>query len=379
MKSSFNRRALRLLTIVALLSGLVIVALFFFVARNQIKQRAENTLLSFTAEKEPDRIGPEVYDVNTAETGDPALTGLEQALLDDYEAHAAGIPNGKVRLFQHDGYTVYFLVRKPAVEKKSEGIQLLYTDVSFTVDLVRIATLIMSLVVAGLSVLLCFVEHYTVKQLDKKDRSLKDFFANASHELKTPLMAIRGNAEGLQAGLIEPEKAGPIIIRESERMAGLVSDILEISKLDSGTVRPHLENNDVREILYDAIQTVEPSARLKGIEIIPDLPEPAFLACDEDMLFSAFSNILTNSIRYAKSRITITLKKPTASSLTVCIANDGQPIAAEDQAHLFERFYQGPGGQSGIGMALSQEYVHLHQGTIRVFSEEGMTAFCVFL
>lgn len=209
---------------------------------------------------------------------------------------------------------------------------------------------------------------------------MKDFFANASHELKTPLMAIRSYADGLESGLVEQGKACSIIVKEADRMTSLVNDILEFSKLDSGTVQPHMAENDVREILYDAIQVIEQTAEQRGIEIVHDLPIPMLFTCDEEMLFSAFSNILTNSVRYAESCINITaLQQKSPAVIIVRISNDGWLISEQDKAHLFERFYKGNKGQTGIGMALSLEYIRLHQGNISVSVCDGNTVFEVRL
>ena len=383
MKTSFNRRALRLFTILAVLSGAVIVTLFFFVARNQIRERATKTLTSFAADPGGawEEISPEIYFVSTDETGDEALTELDQGLIDYYLLNETNIPLEKVCHFTSGDWEAYFLARAAGrVGERTDGVMLLYTDVSFSSDLVRTAAAIMAVVVLVLSVLLYCVQRYTVKVLDSKDRSMKDFFANASHELKTPLMAIRSYAEGLENGLVEQEKACAVITKEVDRMTGLVNAILEFSKLDSGTVQLHMAENDVREILYDTIQVIEQAAEQKGIEIVPKLPDPMLFTCDEEMLFSAFSNILTNCVRYAESRITISASlQKSPAALTIRISNDGQLISEQDAAHLFERFYKGAGGQTGIGMALSLEYVRLHQGNISVSVHEGNTVFEVVL
>ena len=383
MKTSFNRRALRLFTILAVLSGAVIVTLFFFVARNQIRERATKTLTSFAADPGGawEEISPEIYFVSTDEIGDEVLTELDQGLLDYYLLNEKSIPLEKVCHFTSGDWEAYFFARAAGrVGERTDGVMLLYTDVSFSSDLVRTATAIMAVVVLVLSVLLYCVQRYTVKMLDSKDRSMKEFFANASHELKTPLMAIRSYAEGLESGLVEQEKACAVITKEVDRMTGLVNAILEFSKLDSGTIQLHMAENDVREILYDAIQGIEQTAEQKGIEIVPKLPDPMLFTCDEEMLFSAFSNILTNCVRYAESRITISASlQKSPAALTIRISNDGQFISEQDAAHLFERFYKGAGGQTGIGMALSLEYVRLHQGNISVSVHEGNTMFEVVL
>ena len=379
MKKSFNRRVLRLLTVLAVLSGVVIVALFFFVARNQIRERATETLRAFAVDPGGawDEISPEIYFVSTDETGDETLTELDQRLLDYYLLNGTNIPLEKVCHFTSGKWEAYFFARAAGrIGERSDGVLLIYTDVSFSSDLVRTATAIMAVVVLALSILLYCVERYTVKSLDSKDKGMKDFFANASHELKTPLMAIRSYADGLESGLVEQGKACSIIVKEADRMTSLVNTILEFSKLDSGTVQPHMAKNDVREILYDAIQVIEQAAEQKGIEIIPDMPNPILLSCDEDMLFSAFSNILTNSIRYAEHMVFVSAnyrKEP--YNLKIYITNDGKPVDNEDIPHLFERFYIGSGGQNGIGLALAMDYIKLHGGNISVFVKNRKTVF----
>lgn len=235
---------------------------------------------------------------------------------------------------------------------------------------------ILLIVFAGIGGLLYLVSRQTIHVLDAKDKGIKDFFANASHELKTPLMAIRGYVDGWREEIVPKEKACYVIDKEIERMTELINNILEFSKLDGGVLEPHFAENDIREILYDAVSVIEALAKQKGIYIELNLPEPIIVNSDEDMLFSAFSNILTNCIRYAESIICISVNRQKASGkLKICISNDGRLISKEDAKHLFERFYKGSGGQIGIGMALSQEYIRLHGGTITVFTKDERTVF----
>ena len=99
------------------------------------------------------------------------------------------------------------------------------------------------------------------------------FFQNASHELKTPLMAIQGYAEGIQAGVMDTASAAEVILEESDRMTELVEELLDISKIDMGRQQLALSETDIRELLYDSIRAVEPTAAASGITIVPDFPE----------------------------------------------------------------------------------------------------------
>lgn len=377
-RNSFNSRKLRLLVVLAVLSSAVIIFLFYIVGKNQIRIRATETLEDFAVNPwgEYTEISPEIYFVSTEDFGDESLSALEQEILAYYMQNEKKIPLEKVCHFASGRLEAYFFARAAGrVGERADGILLIFTDVSFSSDLMRTAVYIMAAVFLLLSALLYFAGRYTVRVLDEKDKGMKDFFANASHELKTPLMAIRSYAEGMKSGVTGQEKACAVIIKEADRMTGLVNAILEFSKLDSGTVQLHKAENDVREILYDAIQVIGQTAGQKGIEIIPRLPEPLLFICDEDMLFSAFSNILTNCVRYAESCITVEAFRQKSGALCVRISNDGKTISEQDAAHLFDRFYKGAGGQTGIGMALCREYIRLHEGTVEVSVRDGKTVF----
>lgn len=161
-------------------------------------------------------------------------------------------------------------------------------------------------------------------------------------------------------------------------MNGLVADILAFSKLDGGMVRLQKLDTDVREILYDALQSIEAESARRGIALEPELATPLSLCCDETLLYSVFSNILTNSVRYARGTIRLSAER-TDDALCVMLANDGPAIDADEAARLFDRFHVGSGGQTGLGLALAREYARLHGGDVSVRSAEGWTVFCVRL
>ena len=373
--SSYNRSVLRTLTLLAIISGVVIVALFYGLSMNYVHRQSHSTLSEFTQvhSRGSGKHFPEVFFVSTDESGDDLLTEAEQALVDVYLAKRDRLPFEEIRRFSFRGDTLYYFPR--AIEGENATL-LIYVDVSFTVDLIRSTTLALSAVVALLTMILIAADRRTARMLDAKDESLKNFFANASHELKTPLMAISGYAQGMEAGLIAMPEACEVIGRETERMQSLIGNILEFSKVDSGMVEPHFAINDVREILYDAMSVVRPVLEQKGAELRFELSEPIMYSCDEDMLFSVFSNLLTNGARYAQTCICVQATlSPDGKRLCIRVCDDGRPMAQETAEHLFDRFYKGPGGQTGIGMALSKEYVNLHHGTINTFRYKDMNIF----
>ena len=219
-----------------------------------------------------------------------------------------------------------------------------------------------------ISSVMCLLGFRFGRDIEKEAERQQTFFQNASHELKTPLMAIQGYAEGIQAGVMDAGGAAEVILAESDRMTELVDELLDISKIDMGRQPLTLSEMDVRELLYDGIRAVEPTVVSSGITIVPDFPEePVMLSCDDTRLRRAVTNILSNGVRYARSELRLTCRAD-KRHVTIRIQDDGDGIAEEDIPHIFDRFYMGRSGKSGIGLALTKEIVHLHKGTIRAYN-----------
>ena len=222
-------------------------------------------------------------------------------------------------------------------------------------------------VLLAISSVMCLLGFRFGRDIEKEAERQQTFFQNASHELKTPLMAIQGYAEGIQAGVMDTGGAADVILEESDRMTELVEELLDISKIDMGRQRLALSETDIRELLYDGIRAVEPIAA-GGIAIVPDFPEePVMVSCDDTRLRRAVTNILSNGVRYARSQLRLTCRAD-KRHVTIRIQDDGDGIAEEDIPHIFDRFYMGRSGKSGIGLALTKEIVHLHKGTIRAYN-----------
>ena len=223
-------------------------------------------------------------------------------------------------------------------------------------------------VLLAISSVMCLLGFRFGRNIEKEAERQQTFFQNASHELKTPLMAIQGYAEGIQAGVMDTASAAEVILAESDRMTELVDELLDISKIDMGRQQLALSEMDVWELLYDSIRAVEPTAAAGGITITPDFPEtPIMVSCDDTRLRRAVTNILSNGVRYARSELRLTCCAD-KRNVTIRIQDDGDGIATEDLPHIFDRFYMGKSGKSGIGLALTKEIIHLHKGTIRAYN-----------
>lgn len=208
-------------------------------------------------------------------------------------------------------------------------------------------------------------------KIEQSQETQRRFFQNTSHELKTPLMTVQGYAEGIQTGITEPKAAADVILQESDRMTHLVNELLSLSKIDLHSLKPNLVKTDLREVLYDSLRAAEPLTESRKIKLTPVLPdEPVYINGDEDMLEKVFSNILSNGIRHCKSEVKITCT-PYSRFVMIKFHDDGDGIKEDDMPRIFDRFYTGANGCTGIGLALAQELVKLHGGSISAYNDNG--------
>ena len=278
--------------------------------------------------------------------------------------------------FKTDRHHLIFM----SVQEEQDDREKPYTYIMY-IDIGPITRYIVTLnwaffgVLLVISFIMCLLGFRFGRDIEKEAERQQTFFQNASHELKTPLMAIQGYAEGIQAGVTDTGSAAEVILEESDRMTELVDELLDISKIDMGRQQLTLSEMDIRELLYDSIRAVEPTAAAGGIAIVPDFPEtPVIVNCDDTRLRRAITNILSNGIRYARSELRLTCRMD-KRHVTIRIQDDGDGIAEEDLPHIFDRFYMGKSGKSGIGLALTKEIIHLHKGTIRAYNGDGGAVF----
>lgn len=298
---------------------------------------------------------------------------LEKKLLE----YCAGrdITLGQCYTFKTDKHHLIFM----SVQEEQDDWEKPYAYIMY-IDIGPITRYIVTLnwaffaMLLAISSVMCLLGFRFGRDIEKEAERQQTFFQNASHELKTPLMAIQGYAEGIQAGVMDAGGAAEVILEESDRMTELVEELLDISKIDMGRQQLALSEMDVRELLYDSIRAVE-SAAAGGITITPDFPEtPIMVSCDDTRLRRAVTNILSNGVRYARSELRLTCRAD-KRHVTIRIQDDGDGIAEADLPHIFERFYMGKSGKSGIGLALTKEIIHLHKGTIRAYNGDGGAVF----
>lgn len=217
----------------------------------------------------------------------------------------------------------------------------------------------------------------------------RDFVANVSHELKTPLTAISGFIETLQGPAREDVKARDrflaLMAQEVARMNRLVGDLLSLSRLESQSRRRPTEVLDLVQVALEAVDTLRPGAQLEGVDIVSDLPETAAAPGDRDQIIQVVTNLIENAMKYGQQpgtvalSITHILREPVirGPAWRMSVRDDGAGIPPEHIHRLTERFYRVDSGRSrmqggtGLGLAIVKHIVNRHRGRLRIESVMG--------
>lgn len=151
-------------------------------------------------------------------------------------------------------------------------------------------------------------------------------------------------------------------------MTGLVEEILSISKIDSRHFKLDLVKLDIKEVLYDCFRSLDAVQQMNGISIVPEFPdEEIYVKCDEDQMARAFRNIIINGLKYSKKKITVACET-NQKYVYIRFKDDGNGINRDDIEHIFDRFYKGSDGGTGIGLSLANEIIHLHKGSVTAYN-----------
>ena len=218
---------------------------------------------------------------------------------------------------------------------------------------------------------LAFSMNQMASELREAKHKQETFFQNVSHELRTPLTSIRGNAEGIVCGVMEPDAAAKVILTESDKLGGMVEDILYLSRIGKATPEGSAEPLDVRDVLSLCVSEQRAEAERRGLAFRFDFDdEPVMLPFREQDAQRLFGNLISNAIRYASHEITL-FCRASADVVTVSVTDDGSGISDDDLPHVFERFYKGAGGKHGIGLSIAQSVAEAYHGTLTVRNDGG--------
>ena len=216
------------------------------------------------------------------------------------------------------------------------------------------------------------------QNLIKYDKQQKEFFQNSSHELKTPLMSIRSYAEAIKDGIVEEDKINEfldIIIDESNRLAETVNSIMYMTKLDVENESPAVGQIDLHDIIDEIISRFVPVALEQGIQIINDVQGDIQLQITEDHIFKITSNLILNSLRYAKSKIVIeAFEEKDKNKVNIEIYDDGIGFDSQELSRVFDRFFKGYKGVSGLGLSIVKSTVEINGGEVFASNKENYGA-----
>jgi two-component system phosphate regulon sensor histidine kinase PhoR len=220
---------------------------------------------------------------------------------------------------------------------------------------------------------------HEITEIERVERTRRDFIANVSHELRTPLTSIQGYAETL----LDADGAGSrefleIIRKNASRMTRLTEDLLTLARVESGEQKLRLEDVSARELIEDARQSLAPLALQYGVELNMVAAPELHVRADRDGIQQVFNNLVENALRYAGEGKRIELgARQQGENMEFFVRDFGPGVASEHLPRLFERFYRvdkarsRESGGTGLGLAIVKHIVLNHGGNVRVESALG--------
>lgn len=211
------------------------------------------------------------------------------------------------------------------------------------------------------------------------ERNRREFTANVTHELKTPLQSILGSAELLENGLVKPEDTGRFIgniKKEASRLVILINDIIRLSQLDENAEMA-IETVELSEVANEVVNVLSDSAEKKNVTLSV-VSEPCTIQGIRRYIYEIIYNLCDNAIRYnvENGSVEISIKKENGRSV-ICVSDTGIGIPPEHHSRIFERFYRvdkshsKENGGTGLGLSIVYHAVRYHGGKVELSSEVG--------
>ncbi|HEX7322685.1 MAG TPA: ATP-binding protein [Mycobacterium sp.] len=215
----------------------------------------------------------------------------------------------------------------------------------------------------------------------RMEATRRDFVANVSHELKTPVGAMGVLAEALLASPEDPEtvrRFGEMVLVEANRLANMVSELIELSRLQGGEPLPNLGEVDVDTVVTEAISRHKVAADNARIAISTDASSGFRVLGDANLLITAVANLVSNAINYSSHGSPVSISRRRRDGFVeIAVTDRGIGIARKDQERVFERFFRSDKarsratGGSGLGLAIVKHVAANHNGSITVWSQPG--------
>jgi len=204
-----------------------------------------------------------------------------------------------------------------------------------------------------------------VTEFERLEQTRRDYVANVSHELRTPLTAVRGLLEPLSDGMVKDEETRQryydIMLHEVMRLSRLITDLLELSRLQSGREHMDVSAVDLQELLEEIQMNYQIEAEQRGIQLLLKTDQLPYAMTDRDRIEQILVILIDNAMRYTPEGGTITLSAKVGEAIVVSVTDTGCGIAADELPHLFERFYKvdksRKEGGTGLGLSIAKQII----------------------
>ncbi|MPZ23514.1 MAG: PAS domain-containing protein [Dehalococcoidia bacterium] len=223
---------------------------------------------------------------------------------------------------------------------------------------------------------------HDLADLRRVDRTRREFVSNVSHELRTPLASIKAAVETLEEGALEDTDAARSFLDsihvEVDRMTQLVEELLELSRIESGSVPFERRPIDVSAVIKAASERIAPQATRQGLNLTSDIEEGIrFAVGDQARLEQVLVNLLQNAVKFTEPGGTVVVHASvTGDHVLVAVEDNGRGVARADLPHIFERFYKADraraSGGTGLGLAIVKHTIQAHGGEVWAESEPGI-------
>lgn len=302
-------------------------------------------------------------------------TLLEYA--ENSEAESGIVPDTTLRFFRN---------------KTPMGDSYIFTDISAEKDMLE--SLYRTSVIIGVSAFLLFflisifLAKWAVKPVEEAWNKQKQFIADASHELKTPLTVITTNAELIKSDELHEnkDKFTDNILVMSKQMRGLVESMLEIARLDDGKLKKEFKDFDLSEVAGDAVLPFEALFFEKEQKFTSEIEEGIKINGNVEQIKQVIDILLDNAHKYSPEggSVSLTVKKQGRNHCRITVRNEGETISEEELNNIFKRFYRGDKTRHmcnsyGLGLSIAESIVKDHSGKIFAESKGGINKFTVQL
>lgn len=227
----------------------------------------------------------------------------------------------------------------------------------------------------------------SLKMREERDRARSEALGFVTHELRTPLTAIQGFAEIMMRypGSPSSSRAPETIFRESKRLLALIHNYLDVLRLDAGARPIKQERVRLSDVVRETFEIVQPLADAAGVKLLHECESDICIVGDKALIGGALLNLVSNAIKYGRQGTDVTVRTDgTPDAVSISVHNQGEPIATNDLAHVFDPYFRAASNQErrpgwGLGLAFVKRIAEKHGGRVRATSGPAGTTFEVLL